>query len=138
MSLTKKEIQELEIIQKISRALDGKPIEPSDMISKLTNVKNILERSDFPTYPLLQEQIYCRLVSAKYGLTIFKKYAETKAEALISYKRQSRKENVEMTKRLASPEQMLVFGDQTPQLPQPKKRFWQRGKKKEETEFVQQ
>jgi len=140
MPLSKSELKELEELAVVIRVLEGKPLEPKDIISKLTNVNNLRERSDFPTYPLLAEQVYCQMVTAKTGLKIFEQYATLKAEALISYKRQSRKENVEMTKGLTQPEQMFLIGDQKQQAIQEKKRRFGflRRKPKEQSEFVAQ
>ena len=129
-----------EVISQMIRAFEGKPLD-GDYISRLTDVKNILERSDFPTYPLLHEQVYLRLCAKIHPeLSSFKDYAELKAHALISYKRQSRKEYVEQTKGLQSPEQVFMIGDRTQtQAPQPqKKRFWQRSPKEPSSEFVAQ
>lgn len=77
----------LEAIGMMIRAFDGKPVEPDDVITRLINVKHIWERSRFPTFPIVQEQVYCRLL-AKYHpeLEAFTDYADIKAEALIPLK----------------------------------------------------
>lgn len=130
-------------ISMLVRAFEGKPIEPEDVITRLTNVKNILERSRFPTYPLLAKQVYLRLI-ALYNPNAYAcwDWAELEAEALISYKGESRKEYVEMTKAAAAAatEQQFYFGERPPMPVQtPKKRFWQRSKTvKEESEFAYQ
>lgn len=130
-----------EAISMMVRAFEGKPIEPEDIITRLTNVKNILERSRFPTYPLLAKQVYLRLI-AFYNpqASPCKQWADFEAEALIEYKGQGRDEYVEMTRAMAMPsEQQFYFGEEgKPQVPQVKKRrFWQR-KPKEESEFEHQ
>jgi len=130
-----------EAISMTVRALEGKPIEPEDVITRLTNVKNILERTRFPTYPLLAKQVFLRLI-ALYNPNAYpcKDWAETEAEALISYKGLGREEYVEMTRSTARPEQEFYFGE-VPKVQEevtPKKRrWWQRlFKKKEESEFA--
>lgn len=129
-----------EAISMMVRAFEGKPIEPDDIITRLTNVKNILERSRFPTYPLLAKQIYLRLI-AKYNpqAKACKDWADLEAEALISYKGQSRAEYVEMTKAAAAASgQEFYLGQPKPET-QPKPRLWQRKpKRQEESEFVAQ
>jgi len=130
-----------EVISQMIRAFEGKPLD-GDYISRLTDVKNILERTDFPTYPLLREQVFLRLCATIYpnALKSWGIYADLLAQAFISYKRQSRKEYVEQTKGLQSPEQVFMIGDRTQQVEQPQKRRFGflRGKPKEEREFVAQ
>jgi len=128
-----------EAISMMVRAFEGKPIEPQDIITKLTNVKNILERSRFPTYPLLAKQVYLRLI-AKYNpqASPCKDWADLEAEALISYKGQSRSEFVDMTKAAtAAQEQQQFYLGETRLAQPPKRRFWQR-KPKQESEFIAQ
>lgn len=133
-----------EAISMIKRAFDGKPIEADDIITRLTNVKNILERSRFPTFPLLAKQVFCRLI-AKYHpeCTSFLDLVELEAEALISYKGEGRKEYVEMTKGITNqPENLFYVGGEQvkpqPSQEQKKKHFWQRKPKEEKSEFVAQ
>lgn len=128
-----------EALSMMVRAFEGKPIDAQDIISKLTNVKNILERSRFPTYPILGKQVYLRLIG-KYipGCKSFEEWADFEAHALIAYKGQSRKEWVDMSKgAMPTPEQQYYINPQIRQQAQQKRRFWQRPKK-EETEFVSQ
>ena len=106
-----------EAISMMVRAFEGKPIEAQDIITKLTNVKNILERSRFPTYPLLQKQVYLRLI-AKYNPQAYacEDWANLEAEALISYKGKSREEYVDITKHAggtAEQQQDFYFGERT-------------------------
>lgn len=125
-------------ISMMVRAFDGKSIEPEDIISRFTNIKNILERSRFPTYPLLAKQVYLRLIK-EYNpqAAACERWANLEAEALISYKGLSREEYVDSIKAAASvPEQQFHIGDRSMQQPQ-KRRFWQR-KPKEQSEFISQ
>ncbi|MDH7607703.1 MAG: hypothetical protein QHH12_08140 [Candidatus Bathyarchaeota archaeon] len=123
------------------RAFEGQPIEPEDVISRLTNIKNLLERSRFPTYPLLAKQVYLRLI-ALYNPQAYacRDWADLEAEALISYKGQSREEYVEMARATAGPkeQQQFYFGGPpvAPKAEAPVKRhFWSRAPK-EESEFA--
>lgn len=133
---------DLETLSKLMRVLDGEsPNPPDEIITSLTNPKNILERTRFPTHPLLQKNVYLRLVAAKHPeLTAFKEWADSEAEALISYKGEGRKEWVEQRKA-AAPEAGTVIGSysgqQQPQQPQ-KKHWWNRGTHKPQSEFVNQ
>lgn len=134
-----------EAISMMVRAFEGRPIEPEDVITRLTNVKNILERSRFPTYPLLAKQVYLRLI-AKYNPQAYacRDWADMEAEALISYKGQSRTEYVEMTRAAAAAqtEQEFYFGE-VPQAPVQgeKKRFGflrRKPSSREQSEFEHQ
>jgi len=127
-------------ISMMVRAFEGKPIEPQDIITKMTNIKNILERSRFPTYPLLAKQVYLRLIALYHPECFhFKDWADKEAEALISYKGQSRSEYVEVARAASAMQgQEFYFGEGKPQAPQVKRRFWQRKPKTEESEFENQ
>jgi len=89
-------------ISTLVRALDGKPPEGEDAITRLTNVKDILERSCFPTYPLLAKQVYLRLIHryAPVEAESCEAWANLEARALISYKGKSREEYTEQLKML--------------------------------------
>jgi len=131
-----------EAISMMVRAFEGRPIEAQDIITKLTNVKNILERSRFPTYPLLAKQVYLRLI-AKYHPEAYacRDWADLEAQALIEYKGQGRDEYVEMTKAVAYPEEQEIFvgAPQQTQIQAKKRRFWHRGRPKTEpSEFVEE
>lgn len=133
----------LEMLSKIIRAIDGKPPDGRDIISKLTNVNNILERSRFPTYPLLNKQEYLRLMALYIPeAKSCEKWADLEAQALISYKGDSRKEYVEMSKSASmNPQQEFILNPQAMQEPKPiKRRFWNRDPKQavEQSEFVNQ
>lgn len=126
-----------EAISMMVRAFEGRPVEPDDIITRLTNVKNILERSRFPTYPLLAKQVYLRLIAAyNPSAQSCEKWANLEAEALISYKGQSRQEYTEQMKAASGrqEQQSIVFGP-GPIAREPKRRFWQRKGKPPESEF---
>jgi len=145
-TLPKKDLLDLatttaEVISKLARGFEGKSIDPQDIITRFTNIKNILERSRFPTYPLLAKQVYLRLI-AEYNpnASACKKWADFEAESLISYKGLSREEYVDSIKAAASvgTEQQFYLGDRKPPQPQVKRRFWSRKPKAEESEFENQ
>ena len=136
------------VISTLVRAFEGKPPEGEDAITWLTNVKNILERSRFPTYPLLQKQVYLRLLhkfAEKEGSEegqAYEDWANAEAQALISYKGKSREEYTEQLKHASGAideGQRIVFGMSSPQ---PQKRGFLRGFRKpkegEESEFTAQ
>lgn len=135
--------EDLKQLRKLMRALDGQSIEEGDLITKLTNPKNIIERSRFPTYPILSKNVYLRLVArlSPEEFHSFSKWANLEAEALISYKGEGRKEYVEMSKapQPNDPNTQTVIGAYTGAQPQqPKKRFWQRSPKESRGEFENQ
>jgi len=130
-----------ETISMLARGVEGKAIEPEDIITRLTNVKNILERTRFPTYPLLAKHVFLRLI-ALYNPNAYacKDWSDIEAEALISYKGLGREEYVEMTRSATTPEQEFYIGE-IPRgqevKPAKKRRWWQRMfGKKEESEFI--
>lgn len=89
----------LQNLSMLDRALDGKPIEPTDIISGLINLKDIRERSRFPTILDVKAQTYKRLLAEKIPeCKAFEEWANQEAHALISLKGESRKEGVEMAK----------------------------------------
>lgn len=129
-----------ESISQMVRAFDGRSIDAEDIITRLTNVKNILERSRFPTYPLLAKQVYLRLIK-KYNpqAQACEDWADLEAQALISYKGLSREEYTEQLKSAAAPANTQQFMFSGPRQEQEvKRRFYQRKAKPEQTEFVNQ
>ena len=130
------------VISTLVRAFEGKPPEGEDAITRLTNVKDILERSRYPTYPLLAKQVYLRLIhkSAPYEAESCLDWANLESRALISYKGQSRAEYTEQMKHMAGIQegQSVIFG--SPQQPQKKGflRGFRKPKEGEESEFVAQ
>ena len=131
---------DLNMIRKLMRALDGQSIEDGDVITKLTNPADITERTRFVTFPVLQKNVYLRIVASKHPeLKAFRDWADREAHALISYKGKGREEYVEMSKAPQLPEAGTVIGSYSGQVQQQqKRRFWQRGPKPEPSEFKEQ
>jgi len=127
------------------RALEGKSIDESSVVTKLVDIKNILERSRFPTYPLLAKQVYLRLI-AFYNpqAQACKQWADFEAEALIAYKGLNWEAWVEQAKAERIPTQEFIFGQPAPQAPTQagpikKAHFWSRpSKPQEQSEFESQ
>lgn len=97
----------LEIFAMLVRAFEGKEVNPdSDVITRLINVKNILERSNFPSMPIINFQVYARLLNKYHPeLEAFKDWADYQAEALKSYKALSSEQYVDMMKaQLGAPQ----------------------------------
>ena len=129
-----------DVLSMLVRAFDGKDISESDVITRLVNVKDILERSRFPSMSIINFQVYCRLV-AKYHpeLIAFEDWANIQAHALISYQGLSREEYVEMMKAqlgyAPTPQTAITLGG-SPQAQamreQQKKAHWWSRKPKEQ------
>jgi hypothetical protein len=126
------------------RASEGRSVEQDDVISRLINVKNIVERSRFPTFPLIRFQVYLRLI-AHYTPEAepCERWANEEASALIAYKGENWKAYVEMVKGqalAAGAQQEFYFGkDKTsPEGSQPRRSWLWNRKSKEETEFRSQ
>jgi len=142
------EILELaQTIMVLKRASEGKTPEPQDVISNLINVRSMFERTGFPTYTILTKAVYLKLgewyFNHLYGkgeedkpAKILGQWADFEMQALIAYKRQQRKEAIEMVKRTTEGEE-TTFNFAAQQGPvKARKRFWQRGGgTKEESEF---
>ena len=131
--------EEMRKLMMLKRASEGKTPEPIDVISNLIDIKKMTERTGFPTYTILQQVVYLKLGYAVYGedAKILDKWANLIMECLIAYKRQQRKEAIEMVKRShEGDETSFSFGGE--RTGQPKKRFWQRGPKEEPSEFEDQ
>lgn len=143
------EKQDLEMLKTTAQAismfvnaLEGRPIEAEDIITRLINVKNKMERSRFPTYPLLAKQVYLRLI-AHYNPQgeACKEWADYESEALIAYKGLNWDAYVEMAKAATGPQeqQQFYFGGAMKEplgergMNQPKKRFWQKNKQATES-----
>ena len=122
-------IRRLTIFSKLQRAFHGLPLEETDIITRFTNVKEIMERSRFMTYPLCAKQEYLRLIHKSYGdvAVSCKEWADFEAKALISYKGLSREEYVKSVQRaMEQPQSIIVSQPQPQRVEQPKRRFWQR------------
>lgn len=132
-------------ISMMVRAFEGKPIEEDTVVSKLVDIKDIMQRSRFPTYPLIAKQVYLRLI-ALYNPNAYacKDWADLEAKALIAYKGQNWDAWIEMTKAekgAVMPGQQFYFGEKqvAPTEPARKGHFWSRSPKpKEESEFEHQ
>lgn len=127
-----------EAIMMLVRAFNGLAPEPSDVISKLIDVKNPMERSRFPTFPILQRQVYLRLVAAIHPeARSCKLWADDEASALIQYKGDGRKEWVEATKAAASSESsQITIG--MPQAQQQERRGLLRRREKKEPQELEE
>jgi len=130
-----------EALSMFARAFEGQPIEPENVIKTLIDHNELMERSRFPTYPLLSKQVYLRLIAIIHPeAVVCESWADLEAKALIEYKGLGRDEYVDIHKA-AQPqgtEQLLYFGSQRQQQQQqPKKSRWQflRGKQHRESEF---
>lgn len=131
--------EEMTKLMMLKRASEGKTPEPIDVISNLIDIKKMTERTGFPTYTVLQQIVYLKLGYAKFGeaAKVLNDWAEIHMQCLIAYKRQQRKEAIEMVKRAYEGDQTsFSFGGE--QAKQPKKRFWQRQPKGEESEFAEE
>jgi len=97
--MSKQDKSSLEFLSMIVRAFDGRAIDSDDVITRLINVKNLMERSRYPTYPQVGLQVYLRLV-AHYAPEAepCKEWADTLSHALIAYKGENWKAYVEMAK----------------------------------------
>lgn len=120
------------------RALEGQDVGDQDKISRLTNPKNILERSRYPTYTQLHLVVYLKMIFQKNKHAIAcGTWADTLSEALISYKGQGRIEYVDMVKAAnpVVPEQVFSLNrpGQAPEETQ-KRHFWNRRVKSNEPE----
>jgi hypothetical protein len=134
----------LEALTMTMRAIKGQPIEQTDFISGLMNLKDIRERTRFNTQIILRRQVYLRLLTQYSGCQHFTDWADEEAHDLISYKGQGRQEAIDYKKAEKAAEAGMVqpgvfagtiLEREKPQ--PPKKRFWQRGPKPESLEVEQ-
>jgi len=127
-----------EALSMFARAFEGKPVEPENIIKTLIDHKNLMERSRFPTYPLLSKQVYLRLIAIIHPeAKACEAWANLEAHALIQYKGQGREEYVDVQKAATQqgPEQQFYLGPR--QQEQKSKRRWlSRKPKTEDSEFV--
>lgn len=139
--LTRLEPKEfLEFASKISvitRATQGKPVDATSIYDKLIDIKDIKERSRYPTYPILSLIVYLELIyKANRNAKACLNWSQTLSKALISYKGQSRSEFVDMSKAPIPPQQEFYLGSQRSETqPMKKARFWSRAPKQEPSEF---
>jgi len=81
------------------RAEEGESIEPEDVFSGMLNIKDIRERTRFPSYLDLRRHIYLRFLAkiVPEASDIFESWADEEAHEFISYpKGEGRKEGVEI------------------------------------------
>lgn len=125
-----------QIISILVKSFNGEDVSGEDKIIMLTNPREILERSNYPTYTQAGLAVYLYNIWKITGIQAFKIWADYQSRALISYKGKSREQYVEMTKAAQIvPSQMFALN--SPQQPntiqQPQKaHFWNRMPKPEE------
>lgn len=90
----------LQALSMLDRALEGQPIEPEDIFSGMLNIKDIRERTRYPSILDLKRHTYLRLLAAKCPeASACVKWADEEAHSFISYpKGEGRKEGVEIMK----------------------------------------
>lgn len=117
------------------RATKGLPIDPTEQIRYLIDIKKPSERTRFPTYPVLERNVYLRLVHATYGkcARACLDWANQETSALISYKGQGRKEFVDISRKATDEGQQINIGKVREEIAK-KRRFWQK-ETKEQSEF---
>jgi len=125
------------------RSLDGLPIEPEDVFSGMLNIKDIRERTRYPTILDLKKHVTLRLIEKTYPVFgAFGKWADEEEHHFISYpKGEGRKEGVEIMKAkgmIAQGIAPIFLGELGQTKPQGKRRFWQRKPKQAESEFENQ
>lgn len=140
MNMSTEDIKELATkLSLFFNAIDGKPIEPDDIIRQLINLKDLQERSRFPSYPLLARNVYLRLIHKIYGdvAVSCKEWADFEAKGLIAYKGEGRKEAVEMTKapQPLADNQTISYMQPQPAQQEKRGRFFNRGNK-QKSEFA--
>jgi len=123
----------------IFRALDGQDVSGDDKIAQLTNPRNILERSRYPTYVQLSLAVYLKLIYNMTRIRAYDLWADKLSEALISYKGQGRGEYVEMVKAPQAPQQVFGLGSSTVQgQPVQAKAHWWSRTPKSKTDGVEE
>lgn len=118
----------LQAMSMMSRALEGQPIEPEDIFSGMLNIKDIRERTRYPSILDLKRHTYLRLLSGKCpearACVI---WADEEAHSFISYpKGEGRKEGVEIMKAkgmIAQGVAPVFLGEIPTSTPQPKSRL---------------
>lgn len=131
--------EELSKIAQLIRAFEGVDPEAETAIKQLIDMKNILERSRFPTYPILARQVYLRLIAKIYPEVAesCKDWADFEAHGLIQYQGKGREEFVEINKAPQGSQQNTEFY-MSPNKAEPKQSLLSRfTKKKEEIELIE-
>lgn len=123
-------------ISALSRALEGKNIEFDSIIEQLIDIKDIKERSRYPTYNILSLVVYLNnIADLNPQASSCRKWAETLSKALISYKGEGRKEAIEFKRGYQTPSQEFNLGfPGQPKEARPVKKahFWSRAPKQQE------
>lgn len=135
-------IKIFDIISKMFRAFAGKDVMPADQITRLIDVKNILERSYFPVRPEVDFQVYLRLLAKFYPKECgdCELWADIRAQALKSLEGFSSQLYVEMFKAqnlgaLPTSATNISLG----QFPKPtEKRHWYQRKQPQQKEAPEQ
>lgn len=136
--------QFLEFANKISiitRATQGKTVEQTSIYDKLIDIKDIKERSRYPTYPILSLIVYLEnIAKANPNAKACSVWSNHLSKALISYKGQSRSEFVDMSKAPQPPQQEFYLGSQRYIEPRQQKKahFWSRPPKQDYNELSKQ
>ena len=125
--LEQDELKRLERLKRIDKILDGNLGE--DMISKLLNVDNALERTSNPNIAFVLLQVYLRQGYAKFKVDRLKLLADNFGSAMIAYKDR----RVDAVKDMMKKAPELVQVSNMPQQPTPEKhgRFFNRKPKEE-------
>jgi len=137
LSLDEKDFKDrLNKLSLLVRAFNGESIDPDTVVQYFTDIKQITERSRFPTYPLVGLQVYLRTIAElNPQAKACKVWADHHAHTMISYKGDSRKELVDMKKASSmSPQQVFSLGQGQQETREPKKSLFSR-RRKEESEF---
>ena len=127
------------VISILVRAFDGLDVSGDDKITMLTNPRNILERSRYPTYTQLSLVVYLELLYTQSNCIAYHEWATKLSEALISYKGQGRGEYVEMNKAQVFSQMFPITQPQIsqPQSPQQKTHWYSRTPKPVEQQTQQ-
>lgn len=128
------------ILSMLIRAFEGKDPADKDVITRLINLNSQMERSRFPSMPIINFQVYCRLLAHYYPeeCEAFGKWADLQAEALIAYQGLNWDAYVDMVKAQygaqPTPQTAISFGTQQAQVQQQqqKKHWWSRAPKQDQ------
>ena len=126
-------------ISMLFRGMEGQDVESNSIIQQLIDIKDIRERSRYPTYSIVSLIVYLNIISKEnVNAKVCKLWADTLSHALISYKGEGRKEAIEMRRSTQSANQEFYLGptkysDQTQ--PIKKAHFWSKAPKQGGSEF---
>jgi hypothetical protein len=127
-----------EQLPKIIRAIKGQD-QPHDFISELMNKGDIRERSRFPTWIIVRAQAYRRFMAEQAPeMKPYADAADQHGHLNISFKGQGREEAIDYKKAEKAAEagmSMQLFANPTQKREtEPKKHWWKREKKQEESD----